>query len=285
MMNDDNLYKEVVLMIRRYKVISLGILLVCIGIAGAFAMSRPVVYQSKLTFAVRLNQPMSDKARKNARLQEISQIAVSEDVRKPVSSDGLLGKYDIEKLNEDYRTSNIRVQNLQTLNMFRIFAHGSTPEEAQRICLGVYEHIAAFSEKYNKFEIDGNTPEGSLLEYVQNNLNDSKEEYTKYLSQATDNSSDVANFDEKKKRLYDNYMRWDGLYQDLLREDLLEKWNDSWRVELIDEANLPAEPIAKRTGFIMCIGFISGAVVCLLFGAVMVSKRSGKNIDSDREIS
>lgn len=283
-MNDDKFLKEIIFKIKTNKILFLGILFFCLGIAGAFALSRPNVYQSELTFAVKMKQPMRDKTQKDGRLQEISQIAISEEVRKPVSSDGLLGKYDIEKLNEDYRSSNVRVQNLQTLNMFRIFAHGSTPEDAQRICSGVYEHIAAFSEKYNKFEIDGDTPEGSLLEYVQNNLNDSKEEYTKYLSKATDNSSDVANFDEKKKRLYDNYMRWDRLYQDLLREDLLEKWRDSWRVELTEEATLPVAPIAKRTGFIMCMGFITGALICLLFGTVMVLRCRKKSIDSDKEL-
>lgn len=91
-MNDEIFYKEILFKIRNNKIISLLILIVCLSVASVFAYSRPTIYQSELTFKVKMNQPMKTPSEKAYRLQEISQIAISEEVRKPISGDGLQGE-------------------------------------------------------------------------------------------------------------------------------------------------------------------------------------------------
>lgn len=265
--------RKMIIEIKNHWLISIIILALSLSIAAFYAISQPTVYQSELTFAVRMNQPIPTKATKDDRLQEISKMAISEAVLKPISVNDINGKYDAGFLEKDYSDNNIRVQNLKTLGMFRIFAHGNSPEEARGTCLGVYEHFAAFSEQYNKFRIEGDTPSGSLLEYVYDNLKKSKDAYVKYNDEHTKNSYDImGNFDEEKIRLYNEYRRWDSLYQDLIKDELRAKWYDSWHVSLIKSASLPEQPLPKRTGFIVCVGFIIGVFLCMIFGFIKTAK-------------
>lgn len=279
--------KEIILTLNQYKKISLGIILICLSGACVFAMSRPSVYQSELTFAVKMNQPSPTMVKNNERLQEIARIVESDEVRKPISINDVGNKYNIEMLNADYRSCNMRVQNLDTLCMFKIFAHGATPEEAQRNCAGIYEHFSAFSAKYNAFQIDTNSPAGSLLEYVEHNLDKAKNDYEDYLAKAGGkNDLEFTSIEQEKIRLQRNYFRLEDLHQQLMTEELLAKWHDSWQVELIDVASLPSQPVTKRTGFIICLGAMLGAFVCLLFGIVMTVKhRKIYNTVCSREIS
>ncbi|WP_027396878.1 hypothetical protein [Anaerovibrio lipolyticus] len=274
-MSNDGFARDVVMVIRRYYIISFVIVAVCVGGACFFAISRPDVYQSECTFSVKMNQPISKVG--DTRLSEISKIAESDYVKKPIKVENNNGNHSTELLDEDYRGSNIRVQNLQTLNLFRLFAHGNTPEEAQRKCRGMYEHIAAFSEKNNCFEIDNLTSSSTLVEYTRKNYEKSKSAYKEYIDTYEDlNGATITTFDEKKERLYDNYICWFKLYQDVMLDELKTRWYNSWQVNIVDEASLPEKPIPKRTGFIICIGFIMGAFLCLLFGMIIVFKNEHK---------
>ena len=262
--------RKVVTELRKQWLISIMILAVCLGMAVMYALEQPTVYQSELTFVVKMNQPLPKTAAADARLQLVSKIAESDEVKKPISIENNDGKYNSELLGEDYRGSIVRVQNLNTLNMFRVFAHGNTPEEAQRTCIGIYEHIAAFSDKYNRFEIDAESTSGSLVEYANTNYAKAKEAYAEYAGTGYTTKGDtVKNFDEKKEKLYENCVRWEMIYQELLMDELKAKWYNSWQVYLVDEATLPEKSVPKRTGFIIGVGFIIGALLCLLYGTVM----------------
>lgn len=275
-MDNDGFAKQVIVELRHYYVVCILILVVCLSVACIYAMSQPTIYQSELTFVVKMAQPLSEK---DNRLQEISKMAVSEEVRKPIGVDNIDGKFNADLLGEDLCYKNVRVQNLNTLNMFRIFAHGNTPEEAQQTCAGVYEHFAAFSEKYNSFNIDVDIQSGPLIEEVQKKINESKEAYAKSIETPNAHSDgNLESFDEEKRRLYNNYSRWEGTYQGLLIDELRAKWYNSWQVSLVDKASLPERPIPKRTGFIICVGFTMGALLCLLFGTIIVLKSKNKRV-------
>lgn len=286
-MENENLCREVILILREHLKIVIAIFLVCLGTAGGFAVTRPTVYQSELTFAVKINEPAPTKVKNNDRLQEIARIVESDEVRKPIFIEASGDKFNQELLENDYRSCNMRVQNLGTLGMFKIFAHGNTPEEAQENCAGLYEHFAAFSDKYNEFKIDTKSPAGSLLEYVEQQLHEAKKDYDSYSVKTGGRETRESDYIEQEKiRLQKNYFRLEDLHQQLVTEEIRAKWHDSWQVELIDAASLPSKPVAKRTGFIICLGVMFGAFVCLLFGIVMTVKHRRKFIiDCSEEIS
>jgi len=235
-----------------------------------FALSRPVAYQSELLFSVGLNVIYND-VWDNKRITHISRLITSDNVLKVVEvgeKEDDIKSLNSELLSKDYRGKVIRAQNQLSDGMIKIYAYGDTPEEAQNICNGVYEHFKAYSFRLK--HDDSETVH--LIEEIEKNLNYSRQAYDEYCKLNADRlvPGDNNEYYLKKNELYNNVIKWETTYQDFLRDNLRQKQKKGYQLNLISEATLPTSPIPSRTGFILGIGIIVGLIVCLIYGVIMV---------------
>lgn len=268
--DNKNFGQEVVrYLIQNYK-IPIVILIICVSAALFFGLSRPAVYQSELVFSVTLNRALPANAKHDS-LQLMCKNIVSDSILQPID----LGSAGVDQeifnrdlLSKDYRGQVIRAQNQRSLDMIKIYAHGQTPEDAQNICIGVYEHFKAFSYSFKHSGADTFYEEQEL----ERKLNSARQVYDEYCTLNADKLSTINTneYYQRKNELYTNVIKWETLYQDMLRDNVRNKYNQCYQMNIVSDATLPTGPIPSRTGFILGIGMISGLIICLMYGILMV---------------
>lgn len=256
-------------LIKNYKV-SVSIIVLCVLVALLFALSRPVVYQSELTFSVDFTEELNEGEKKE-RLQNISKLITTDLILKSVEKDTVGDEVELlndKLLFEDYRGCVIRVQNQMFMDTIKLYAHGQTPKEAQNICNGVYEHFKAYS-----FRLKQDAPETTyIMQKLEHNLNSARLAYDDYCVRNANKliSSENNELYLQKNELYNDIIKWETTYQDFLRENLRQKYKKGYQLNLISEATLPANPVPSRTGFIVGMGLVIGIIVCFAYGIIMV---------------
>lgn len=268
-MDSKNNSQQVVKYLIQHCKIPVVIMVLCVSAAFFFALSRPTVYQSELIFALNVNVDYADY-QFNQRVTSISRIITTDSVLQVVKGEALddIKSLDSELLSTDYRGCAIRVQNQLSNGMVKIYAHGQTPEEAQNICNGVYEHFRAYS-----LRLKHDDPETLyVMREMEKELNSAHKRYDDYCKLNADKSdpSDDNEYYREKNDLYNNVIKWETTYQDFIRDNLRKKYVKGYQLSLISEATLPTSPIPSRTGFILGIGFIAGLIICLAYGMLMV---------------
>ena len=256
-------------LIEHYK-IPVTIMVLCVLVASLFAVSRPVVYQSELIFSVGFNAAYNEVF-DNKRVTALSRIITTDGVLQAVtdgSPEDAEQSLNKELLSTDYRGKVIRAQNQMTDGMIKIYAHGQTPEEAQNICNGAYEHFKAYSLrlKHDDWETK------YVMKELEKKYNSAKQAYDNYCKLNADKivPDDNNEYYQKKIDLYNNVIKWETTYQDFLRDNLRQKNKKGYQLNLISEATLPTSPIPSRTGFIVGIGFLAGLIICLVYGMLTV---------------
>lgn len=260
-------------LLKHYKIPAVVVALCTLG-ALVFALSRPVVYQSELSFSVGFNVAYNDvwdNKRITALSRQISTDAILQAVKFEATDDEVKA-FNSDLLSTDYRGCVVRAQNQLTDGMIKIYAHGQTPEEAQNICNGVYEHFRVYS-----LRLKGDDRETKyVMKELEKKFNSAQQAYDDYCKFNADKivPNDNNEYYQKKIDLYNNVIKWETTYQDLLRDNLRQKYKKGHQLNLISEATLPTSPIPSRTGFIVGIGFIVGLIICLAYGMLMVRLKS-----------